>query len=66
MRKKDKSRSEEEFNSLNTKGLLFKMIETHFLSEIWQIHQRRIKKMNLMILSFDHNTDDETSENENG
>ena len=22
--------------------------------------------MNLMILSFDHNTDDETSENENG
>ena len=36
------------------------MIKTHYLSEIQQIHPRRIKKMNLMNLT---NADAETKEN---
>ena len=42
---------EEEINILFTTGLLFKMIKTHFSSEIRQIHQRRIKKINLIVLT---------------
>ena len=40
-----------EIDTLVTQGCLLKMIKTHFLSQIQQIHQRKIKKINLMILT---------------
>ena len=39
---------EQEINTLVTTGLYLKMIKTHFSSEVRQIHQQKIKKMNLM------------------
>ena len=57
LRKKDKYRDlspadlEEEINTLFTTGLLFKMIKIHFSSEIRQMHQQRIKKINLIVLT---------------